>query len=200
MIVVGIEGPVLAGKSSLAKQVTPALVAAGVDCLACPCYVDSAKRLGRKIPSGLPRTLDEQLDARRFFLNIDALRRPDRNPDVLVLDRTAWTLQAHLYALLVTGVFDDTRPDAAVPTEPAVEAAKPDTVVYLDVPWETQIQRSPNQGALPPPFLDRAFNLAFREYFRQTQHEHQALWLDATQPLDATAATVVHHIMTLREP
>lgn len=200
MIVVGIEGPVLAGKSSLVKQITPALITAGVDCLACPCYVDSAKRLGRKIPPGLPRTLDEQLEARRFFLDIDALRRPDRNPEILLLDRTAWTLQAHLYALLVTGVFEDTQRDPIVPTEPAVEAAKPDAVVYLDVPWETQTQRSPNRGALPPPFLERAFNLAFREFFRQTQHEHRALWLDATQPLDATAAAVARHIVTLREP
>lgn len=199
-MIVGIEGPVLAGKSSLIKLVTPALVAAGVDCLACPCYVEAARRFGRTIPPGLPRTIEEELGAQRFFLEIDALRRPDRDPEVLLLDRTTWTLWAHLHALLATGVFNDTGYDGAVLTKPAAETAKPDVVLYLDVPWATQLQRSSSRGALPPPFLDRGFNLAFRGYFRQTQHEHQAVWLDAAQSLEANAAAVVRHVETLRQP
>jgi thymidylate kinase len=196
-VIVGIEGPVLAGKSSLLEMVVPALSASGVDCLACPCYVEVCAHLGRELPPGLPRSLEEQLAARRFFLELDTLRRPDRDPEVLLLDRTAWTLQAHLHSLLAMGAFENTSFNDDAGTALAVRKAMPDALVYLDVPWDTQIERSATNGALPAPFLDRAFNHGFRAYFQETQDVHQALWLDATQPLTRTADVLLDHIRDL---
>ena len=193
-MIVGIEGPVLAGKSSLTRLLVDVLTATGVECVACPCFVEVAKRLGRPIPPGLSRSADEQLRAMRFFVQIDRLRRGPHIAELTLLDRTTWTLEAHTHALLTMGAISDV--DVDEPTRRAARELRPDVLVYLDVPTEVQLERSSSRVALPPPFLDPAFNTAFRSYFEATAPEHRALWLDATRPLQTSVASVVDYLRT----
>lgn len=195
-MILGIEGPVLAGKSSLARQLVDDLTAAGVSVAVCPCYVETAKQLHRRIPRGLSASADEQLRAMRFFLEIDQARRAGRHGEQVVLDRTTWTLEAHAAALLAIGAIA-TPVELDETTRRAAHALRPDALVYLDVPWRAQLERAANRDELPPPFLDRDFNAAFRAHFQATHPQHRALWLDATRPLQATAASVVDYLRTL---
>jgi thymidylate kinase len=195
-MILGIEGPVLAGKSSLVRQLVVDLTTLGIDTIACPCYVEMAKRLGRSIPPGLSRSADEQLRAMRFFLELDQRRRDPRLGDVMLLDRTTWTLEAHAAALLSTGAIA-AAVDIDELTRRAIHDLRPDALVYLDVPWPVQLQRASSRDELPPPFLDREFNAAFRAYFQATASEHRALWLDATRPLQTSAASVVDYLRTI---
>lgn len=194
-MIVGIEGPVLAGKSSLLTLVAPAPSGTGVDCVVCPCFVEVAKRHGRRVPPGRTRSIAAQLDAARFFLDLDMLRRPPERPhQVVFLDRTVWTLRAHAYALAATGAFGGSPFVEDTDTRARLDAGRPDTLVYLDVPHPTQLERAGTRHHLPAPFLDAGFNRAFRDYFKQTQQAHQAVWLDATQPLSRNAKNVVGHV------
>lgn len=192
-MIVGIEGPVLAGKSSLVHDLVETLTQLGVSVVSCPCYVETVKRLGREIPPGLPGSAREQQRALRFFLEIDRLRRPPRRSEVVLLDRTTWTLEAHAAALVSTGAIEGPV-DVDEPIRRAIHELRPDTLVYLDASWEVQLQRAPSRDGLPPPFLDRQFNAEFRRFFEATASEHQALWLDATRPLPATVGSVVHYL------
>lgn len=195
-MILGIEGPVLAGKSSLVRQLVDDLTAAGISPTPCPCYVEMAKRLGHPIPPGLSRSAAEQLAAMRFFLDIDRRRRHPDSAQLVLLDRTTWTLEAHAAALTTIGaiaspvVLDE-------PTRRAIHALRPDAVVYLDVPWDVQLERSASRDELPPPFLDRDFNTAFRAYFAATTPHHRGLWLDATRTLQTSAASVLDYLRTL---
>jgi thymidylate kinase len=195
-VIVGIEGPVLAGKSSLARHLVKNFTELGVSVASCPCYVEMAKRLGRPVPPGLPGSPAEQLQAMRFFLDVDGRRRPAGRFQVVVLDRTTWTLEAHAAALVSIGAIE-VAVEVDDSTRRALYEFRPDVLVYLDVPWAVQLDRAPSRDVLPPPFLDRAFNTAFREFFEGTATEHRALWLDATRPLSATTASVVDYLRTI---
>jgi thymidylate kinase len=195
-MMLGIEGPVLAGKSSLVRLLQRQLPPKGIEVAACPCYVEMAKQLGHPIPAGLPRSADAQLRAMRFFLEIDRQRRSPHLGKVVLLDRTTWTLEAHAEALLAIGAIGH-RVDVDRATRRAIHELRPDAVIYLDVPWEVQVERSSSRDELPPPFLDADFNAAFRAFFDATVDQHRALWLDATRPLQTSAGSVVDYLRTI---
>lgn len=195
-MILGIEGPVLAGKSSLVRHLVKDLAGTGVEVTASPCYVEKAKALGLSIPPGLSQTPEEQRRAMRFFLDIDRQRREHHLGKVVLLDRTTWTLEAHATALLSIGAINSPV-DLDETTRRAIHDLRPDALVYLDVPWRAQLERSSSREELPPPFLDENFNAAFRSFFEATAAEHRALWLDATRPLQTSSASVVDYLRTI---
>ncbi|MGH9211724.1 MAG: hypothetical protein ACRD2C_13720 [Acidimicrobiales bacterium] len=193
-MILGIEGPVLAGKSSLVGTLAEELITQGIDCVASPCYEVAAKQLGRAIPAAVPATPDEQLRALQLLLDIDEARRPAPPPALLVLDGTAWSLQATTHALLVTGAWGDLYFEIDPSTARAVEGAKPDVLVYLDVPWRVQMKRVATRRVPRAPHLDPDFSAAFRSFFEQTVRQHQALWLDGTNPVQSNTAAVLDYL------
>ena len=67
MIIVGIEGPVLAGKSTIAAAVKSALLLKSVPCVTVPDFVQAAAELGLSLPALSPTTIQEELEAVDFF-------------------------------------------------------------------------------------------------------------------------------------
>lgn len=78
-MIVGIEGPVLAGKSSLIHVLIPLLADRGVSVEACPCFVEAATAMGLRLPEVVPPDPAAQLEAVRFYLEVDHARRRERS-------------------------------------------------------------------------------------------------------------------------
>ncbi len=181
---VGIEGPVLAGKSTLASKLAQRLQAEGIACRVVPCFVDTAREHHLSLPDAVTPSFDMRLRAVQFYAEIDRLRRHDGAVDVALFDRTCWTLLAHTASLNNCAVMLRGIRRAA-----NLKPLSPDYMVYLDVPIAEQLLRARSRPPLPPPFLDAEFNSRFRSYFWRTRHVHNALWVDATNSVaDITRA------------
>jgi thymidylate kinase len=175
---IGIEGPVLAGKSTLAADLALRLQRYGTSCAVVQCFVDAARQRHLALPDPAAPAADMRLSAVLFYAEIDQLRRTYGDVDIVLLDRTCWTLLAHTAAI-------NRRVPVLRNARRAVDwrTLTPDYVVYLDIPLDVQLARAQSRPPLAHPFLDARFNARFRSYFRRTQHVHKAVWIDATQSM-----------------
>lgn len=189
---IGIEGPVLAGKSSLAVELASRLELGGTTCAVVPCFVDTARRHHLTLPDPSAPAAEARLRAVRFYAEIDQMRRTHGQVEITLLDRTCWTLLAHTAAIT-------RRPPIVRNARHAVDwrSLSPDYMVYLDVPLTTQLARAEARPPLPSPFLDATFNARFRSYFRRTQDVHGALWIDGTQSTCSVADIAASYIDNL---
>lgn len=191
-ITVGIEGPVLAGKSTLIREVMDRLNQRGVKCIGAPCFVEYAKSHSMTLPDVTPIDAAAQLAGVRFYLAIDKWRRPPTTQGVIFLDRTCWTLLAHTTTLAAMGIVDAVR---EVDMTVEQSGQMPEELVYLDVSHPQQIARAVARPGLPQLFLERMFNSEFRKFFAERRDQHRAHWVNADLPLDAVVASVELHIL-----
>ncbi|MEU5948616.1 hypothetical protein ABZ793_24085 [Micromonospora sp. NPDC047465] len=197
-MIVAVEGPCCAGKTTLSRgllKALPQLTIAHVRC-----YADFAGG-GRHLPDPVPRTLAEDAAGLQELVRLerartDAALRSDS--DLILLDRGAHTLLAHRYAIeQVTGLkcFGPARRAVAEERLPTW----PDLVLYLDIPQESVHER--NRGKFPHDsiFIEAKFNAGIRSYYTGITGEQDIVWLDATlEPYELVtlAEASVSHLLT----
>lgn len=182
-IIVALEGPCCAGKTTLGRSLTRDLndlVVAFV-----PCYADHAGG-GRYLPRQEAASIAERKQALRQLLRVEAGRLallPARC-DVVLEDRSVHTLLANSYALERMTGNGFLAPSARLLHSSPVPAW-PDLVLYLDLPQNVVHER--NEGKFPTGsiYIDPEFNAAIRAYFRRLagQKTPHLVWLDATLDL-----------------
>jgi thymidylate kinase len=192
--VVALEGPCCAGKTTLARLLRPELHELTVTVV--PCYADHAGG-GRFLPRQEAATVAEREQALRQLLIIEAGRvaRVAEGCDVVLQDRSVYTLLAHSYALQrMTGTGFLTPSERLLHSSPV--PAWPDLVLYLDLPQHAVHDR--NQGKFPPGsiYTDQMFNAAIRAYFLRLagRKTPRVAWLDATLELPELAQLAAAHI------
>jgi thymidylate kinase len=181
MFVVAIEGCSHAGKSTLVDNLTQRL---GDDVIALPDYVSFAGG-DTKVPRAPAESVEEEVEALRFFLTLDYRRWSEiiKHPNekrIILVDRSFHTLLAHRFAierLTHLEVFDlsckevKSRPDLLMP----------DVIFYIDTPQEvlnerykTRISNVPVSGHIQNynytqkmklVFNKENYNQYFRSYF-----------------------------------
>lgn len=182
--VLALEGPCLAGKTSLARDFTAALRTC-CNVVTIPCYVDLAGEL--TLPPLDAFDAASQHDAVRFFLDVEHTRarilRLARSADLVLIDRSVDTLLAHVYAL------DNLHGTAALPGARQIVrdtpwVISPDLTLHLDVPSEAVRQRLSSRPGFPELLVREDFNHHFNEYFAiQDQCVARCIVrLDATLP------------------
>ncbi|MEV4201491.1 hypothetical protein [Micromonospora globbae] len=177
-MIVAVEGPCCAGKTTLSRGLLKALSQLAIAHVRC--YADFVGG-GRFLPNPVPRTLDEDAAGLRELIHIERARTEaalHAESDLILLDRGANTFLAHRYAIeRVTGL------QCFGPAKRAVAEASlpswPDLVLYLDVPQEAVHER--NRGKFPNDsiFIDAQFNAGIRSYFTEITGEQEIVWLDA---------------------
>jgi thymidylate kinase len=177
---IAVEGPCCAGKTTLGRGLTDLLSEIQIG------YVQDYSDFvggGRNLPPAVPDSLEAEEQALRELLRIEADRTAAplaANPQLLLIDRSVYTLLAHCHALdRMTGVpYDELAHRILTGSKIPVW---PDLIVYLDVSEETVAAR--NRGKFPPGsiFVDPAFNAGFRSYFRRLADAGltRIVWLDA---------------------
>lgn len=156
--IIALEGPSLAGKTSLARRV----IAAGVFEII-PEYTDAVP----SSPHPEQRTIDGQLAAFRFFMTIEAERcnTASRSLRPIVLDRSVDTLLAHAFAL---ETMNGLACYAAVRGELASYSyLVPDLTLFLDASVQDIVQRRGNASPRPRLLLDPHYVKCFRQYFAE---------------------------------
>jgi thymidylate kinase len=162
--VVAMEGPCCAGKTTLGRALATALV--DLTILEVPCFADHVGG-GRFLPRPVPTSVAEDEQAIRSLLHVEAERTayaPSQPYDLVLVDRSVYTLLAHRYALeRSTGLG-------------------PDLVLYLDLPQEALEGRNHGKFEAGNIFIDRGYNADFRAFFAELVSEQPRLtvWLDAT--------------------
>jgi thymidylate kinase len=193
-LVVALEGPCCAGKTTLGRLLARELH--GLSVALVPCYADHAGG-GRFLPRQEAASVAEREQALHQLLVVEAgrLARVPQGCDVIVEDRSVHTLLAHSYTFqLRTGT------DFLGPSQRLLRAspapAWPDLVLYLDLPQDAVQHRNP--GKFPPGsiYTDPGFNAAVRAYFRRLAggKAPRVAWLDATLDLPELTRLAVARI------
>lgn len=195
-LIVALEGPCCAGKTTLGRLLAGELRDLAVAFV--PCYADQAGG-GRFLPPQEAGSVAEREQALRRLLLIEAERLAQVPPrcDVILEDRSVHTLLANSYALQCQTGIGFLAPSARLLRSSPVPAW-PELVLYLDLPQDAVQGRNP--GKFPPGsiYTDPGFNAAVREYFRRLagQKAPHVAWLDATLGLPelarAAAARIRH--------
>ena len=195
-LVVALEGPCCAGKTTLGRLLIQELCELAITFV--PCYADHAGG-GRFLPRQQADTVAEREQALRQLLLIEAgrLAQVPQACDVILEDRSVHTLLAHSYALQCRTGTGFLAPSARLLRSSPVPAW-PDLVLYLDLPQDAVPERNP--GKFPPGsiYTDPDFNATVRAYFRRlaSRKTPPVAWLDATlelQDLARLAAARIRH-------
>jgi thymidylate kinase len=191
---VAVEGPCCAGKTTLSRGLLDRLTDVMVSHVRC--FADHVGG-GRFLPRPVPQSLREDYDAVEALLGIEADRVAHARAtasDVVLMDRSIYTLLAHRYALQpVTGL------NLLAPAQRVIACSSapawPDLVLYLDVPQQTIIDR--NRGKFPPDsiFIHSTFNAGIRDFYKHAVDRATTaiVWLDATlEPARLVSIAEVH--------
>ena len=191
--IVALEGPCLAGKTTLGRRLTVELLPMKVT------YIpDHAEQVGggRNLPAPFPRSLAEERDALHEFLRIEAGRMAplqSTDAELVLVDRSIHTLLAHCAALEhVTGIGYAGLAEGIVARSDA--AIWPETVLYLDLPNEEAARRNRGKFPVGSLFTDADFNDGFRSYFSRLAMEgglERVVWVDATLEPDQVFGSAV---------
>jgi thymidylate kinase len=200
-VVVAVEGPCCAGKTTLARRL--ATQVQGLTVTFIPCYADHVGG-GRYLPAQGAATVPEREEALRQLLAVEASRLAQARPDsdVILADRSVQTLLAHSYAMQVMTGVSFLAPSLRLLRSSAVPAW-PDLVFYLDLPQPAVAGR--NHGKFPPTsiYINPRFNAAVRAYFVRLAGPNypRVVWLDAMlNPvrLAHQAETLLRQMVALR--
>jgi thymidylate kinase len=163
-MIVGIEGPCCAGKTTLSRGLLAHYGSALVQII--PDYSDFAGG-GKNLPPPVPTTLAEERSALERFeqLERDRIALHLKSASALVLiDRCIYTLFAHCHSLTrqcgadYLALAEDRFAHSDAPLWP-------DTIIYIDTPLDSILER--NRGKFPAGsiFIDKTFNETFRSFF-----------------------------------
>lgn len=195
---VAVEGPSYAGKSSLVRELAQQLPSDGT--IVIECYVAVAPDRA-SVPTSLPVSADAQLEAQRFYLDLELerfRRAVNEKPSagMILLDRSIHTLLAHAHAIQrMTGFAVYDRFLAIVRETPGI--AWPDIVFYLDAEQRVLDARYPAVGDPRERLVtDPQFNAGFRSYFlsRNVERSPQVVVLDATRATAVLGADVIRSL------
>lgn len=196
--VLALEGPCLAGKTSLARDIAAAL-GARCNIVTIPCYVDLAGDL--TLPPLDAFDAVSQHDAVRFFLDIEHTRsrilRLASNADLALIDRSVDTLLAHVYALdnlYNAGALTVAR--QIVNGTPWV--IRPDLTLHLDVAPSAVQERLRTRPGFPELLVREDFNRHFNEYFATPDQcvARRVVRLDATLPLQELTSRATRQVIS----
>lgn len=208
-LIVGLEGPCCAGKTTLGRILTKHL--SGDPVILVPDYSDFVGG-GRFLPTPVPGSVKDEERALRRFLQIEAdrtaaARRATDPSGIVLIDRSIHSLLAHCHALtLRTGTDFDAVADHLVRSSPA--AVWPQLVLHLDVIPDVVTRR--NHGKFPTGsiFVDPVFNRGLRAYFADLAMSRppDVTWLDGDSDArllaDSAAAAIAaarHDLESIRE-
>lgn len=180
-VTVAVEGPCCAGKTTLCVN-----LAARLSGLRVAVVDDYAAFVGggRHLPPPVPDSLAEERTAIHELLDIEERRfRPlrcgDDQLDLVLIDRSAYTLLAHAYALgsvMHLDYFGLVQSEVTQSTVPYW----PDWIIYLDVSPETVLVRNRGKFAADSIFINKPFNAGIRRYFETVAKAGSPpmVWLD----------------------
>lgn len=177
---VAIEGPCCAGKTTLGQGLLRVLSDLSVSYV--QCYADHVGG-GRFLPRPVPRALAEDRTALQALLAVESERnaRARSQPnDVVLMDRSVYTLLAHRYALERITRLKLSLPAQAILAK-SDTPAWPDLVLYLDLPQEAIPYRNNGKFDTGNVFIDPHYNAGVRSFFEALADSGQAslLWMDA---------------------
>lgn len=161
-IIVAIEGPVCAGKSTLVERLNQEGLGTILE------YSEYVTHANQDFPKFPP--VDEEAAKKSFEFFLDLERR--RNQDMaglgqnrVAIDRSIFTLLAfEVGAAKKTGI--DISDWAVERLSNEVDLIVPDHVFYLDVPVSVSRERAERNGIPIPEFLlNEEFNQGFRDFF-----------------------------------
>jgi dTMP kinase len=192
MKIAALEGPSFAGKTSTLSALRSLLSSRGL--ITYRCYVDEIKNAD-DIPPARTRNADEQLEAFKVFMDIEAQRvedlanRPD-GADLVLLDRSVDTLLAHAYALdqmFGYGVLERAR--LLLEDLPYL---RPGQTFYLDAGVSELGKRRRSTPVFDDFLLGREFVGYFRSYFTQEALvvSKSVRTIDAQQPTSIVALSI----------
>jgi thymidylate kinase len=189
VLLVAIEGPCCAGKTTLADGIVASLGGSQVVTVV-PDYADFVGG-GAHMPDPAPRTLAEELHAIDILLDIETRRfdsvAVDSNRTRLVIvDRSALTLVAHANGLdWEMEERYDYRPEVSRIVLSDVRAVIPSSVIYVDISEQEQLRRNRGKFDERSIFMQNRYNRGFAQFFRDMS-SRQAPWsqvvLDGEQP------------------
>lgn len=185
-----IEGPCLAGKTTLGDGLVGALGSENVSII--PDYADFVGGASG-MPDPDPRSWAEEQDGLEALLGIEEVRlrarTPEPTPALMIIDRSVLTLIAHCAG---TDQKDRRDPSFAGPAAAVLaddpRPRWPEAVVYLDVSPAVQAARNRcGKFADDSVFVDPAYNAGFRSYFEDllAREERPMVWIDGEAPVDA---------------
>lgn len=169
MIILGIEGPSHAGKSTFVELIRDKLNEIGYSVISFPCYMDSINQVERaRIPVDTSISIKDEMNALALFIQVEKSRRNyiknNRNLDVVILDRTFITLLAHNYAMTKLTKIDFYKPTLNLLTRHFHELVLPDFFVYINTAQKIMNKRYPiNDTSV---FCNPVYNTYFKQgYF-----------------------------------
>jgi thymidylate kinase len=197
MLTVGVDGPALAGKSTAIRRVAPAVEEAfGIKVGQASCFVEWAVAQGHFLPNLTPASWQEEAATLEFYLDLDDSRRAAVGTvDLLLLDRTAWTLLAHNGGLQALGLL----PTEAVPMSLCDEVRRrsPDRMIYLDTSQVDLERRALSRPDFPSVLVHQMFNTAFRQTMLRDVPEAQVI--DGSQAVESVGDAMCEAIASWLE-
>ncbi|NRQ37976.1 AAA family ATPase [Nonomuraea sp. NN258] len=195
-LLVALEGPCCAGKTTLAKELARHLLGLAVYV---ECFADHAGG-GHCLPKPVPESLEEDAQAMGRLLEVEESRMaPSRlgNTPVIILDRSVHTFLAHRCAIEQLTGLACLEPARQILIQSRA-SAWPNLVIYLDVPQTAVQDRNNGKFQTGNILVEPAFNNAFRSYFAELRSatEPQVAWLDAMRPIQVLTHAAVS---TIRE-
>lgn len=180
MFVIGIEGLVRAGKSTLSSFLAVELPARLI------CEYGVYSRGSKSFPKYPPQTYSEALNSISYFIDIEALRISDILPKdkLVVVDRTYLTCLAFDYAARHFTGFDIYK--TARNSWTVANKIEPDLIIFLDVSDDVlDIRIAPDKHKYLPHFYQPEFNSLMRQFYSlESEKDDRIVRLDADQSID----------------
>lgn len=178
---VALEGPCCAGKTTLGRELLRLLDDLSVSYV--PCYAEHVGG-GRFLPPPVPHSLTEDQAALRTLLAVEFDRTAGARAqphDVVLLDRSVYTLLAHRYALEHLVELALCIPARQFLTQSDIPCW-PDLVLYLDLPQKAIPNRNNGKFASGNILIDPRYNAGVRSFFERLAESggQKVAWLDAT--------------------
>jgi dTMP kinase len=162
-LICSIDGPSDSGKSTLVEGIGQRY---GKRCVILPCYVDAAGG-DSAVPEAMPPSVEDRLEAFRFYLQIEAARLStiaEIEAGIVVLDRSVHSLVAHVYAAALLDSVDAV--SICLEELAGASFAIPDIAFYLQTDEETRrSRRDPaDEGQW---WTQPSYNAGFERYFSE---------------------------------
>ncbi len=193
---IAIEGASYSGKSTLARRLQQEF---GPRAIVLPDYVEAAGG-SQFVPSAPAHSAAEQMQAFRFFLELDAKRYRrglvvQPSPELVIMDRSIHTLLAHNFAMMNMmswPIFEESTRIAQ--DDPSV--IWPHLVLYVDVPQDILGPRYPS--VTPEAewlFTNPTYNRHFRAYFvPMGELDCTEQTIDGSLPIEHVVQTAIQYV------